>query len=56
MTEGSSEGGTTESPRGSARFATTHWSVVLEAARPETPGSVDAFARLYRDYWYPLYA
>jgi RNA polymerase sigma factor (sigma-70 family) len=30
--------------------------VVLEAARPEAPGSVDAFAQLYRDYWYPLYA
>lgn len=56
MTDGSSEGGATESPRGPARFTTTHWSVVLEAARPETPGSVDAFARLYRDYWYPLYA
>ena len=56
MTECSAAGGTTESPRGSARFTTTHWSVVLEAARPETPGSVEAFARLYRDYWYPLYA
>ena len=43
-------------PIGAARFTTTHWSVILEAARPEAPGSVDAFARLYRDYWYPLYA
>ena len=41
---------------GSAQFTTTHWSVVLEAARPESAGSVEAFARLYRDYWYPLYA
>ena len=39
-----------------AVFATTHWSVVLEAAQPESPGAVEAFARLYRDYWYPLYA
>jgi RNA polymerase sigma factor (sigma-70 family) len=41
---------------GPPRFTTTHWSVVLEAARPDSPGGVDAFARLYRDYWYPLYA
>ncbi len=39
-----------------AAFTTTHWSVVLEAAHPESPGSVEAFARLYRDYWHPLYA
>ncbi len=45
-----------DSPVGSARFTTTHWSVILEAACPEAPGSVDAFARLYRDYWHPLYA
>lgn len=38
-----------------SQFTTTHWSVVFEAAQPESPGSVDAFARLYRDYWYPLY-
>ncbi len=41
---------------GAAQFTTTHWSVILEAARPESSGSVDAFARLYQDYWYPLYA
>ena len=39
-----------------SQFTTTHWSVVLEAARPDSPGSVEAFARLYRDYWYPLYS
>jgi RNA polymerase sigma-70 factor (ECF subfamily) len=37
-------------------FRTTHWTVVLEAARPDAAGAVDAFAQLYRDYWYPLYA
>jgi RNA polymerase sigma factor (sigma-70 family) len=37
-------------------FTTTHWTVVLEAAQPESPGGVEAFARLYQDYWYPLYA
>jgi len=45
-----------EFPTGSAQFTTTHWSVVLEAARPEAPGAMDAFARLYQEYWYPLYA
>lgn len=39
-----------------ALFTTTHWSVVLEAARPESPGSLEALAQLYRDYRYPLYA
>jgi RNA polymerase sigma-70 factor (ECF subfamily) len=37
-------------------FTTTHWSVVLEAAQPGSPGGVEAFGQLYRDYWYPLYA
>lgn len=41
---------------GPAQFTTTHWSVILEAAQPESPQAVDAFARLYQDYWYPLYA
>jgi RNA polymerase sigma factor (sigma-70 family) len=41
---------------GASQFTTTHWSVVLEAARPESPGGIEAFGRLYRDYWYPLYA
>lgn len=42
-------------PGGASLFPTTHWSVVFEAAHPESPGSLDAFARLYRDYWHPLY-
>src|SRR5262245_37438758 len=37
-------------------FCTTHWTVVLVAARPGTHGSQQAFARLYTEYWYPLYA
>jgi RNA polymerase sigma-70 factor (ECF subfamily) len=41
---------------GISQFTTTHWSVILEAAQPESPGSVEAFGRLYQDYWYPLYA
>lgn len=56
MGDFASEGGARDSSISSVRFTTTHWSVILEAACPEAPGSVDAFARLYRDYWYPLYA
>ena len=41
---------------GSAAFRTTHWSVVLEAARPGADGSLEAFARVYEDYWFALYA
>jgi RNA polymerase sigma factor (sigma-70 family) len=37
-------------------FRTTHWTVVLQAARPDEARSTDAFAQLYRDYWPPLYA
>jgi RNA polymerase sigma-70 factor (ECF subfamily) len=29
---------------------------VLQAARPHTPDASEAFAKLYRDYWPPLYA
>jgi RNA polymerase sigma factor (sigma-70 family) len=43
-------------PAGRARFATTHWSLVLAAGGPETPDSQDALATLCRLYWYPLYA
>lgn len=41
---------------GSTAFRTTHWTVVLEAARPGTEGSLEAFARIYQDYWFALYA
>ena len=46
----------TEGCAGPGRFTTTHWSLVLEAADPQAPGSMEAFARLYQDYWFPLYA
>ncbi len=36
-------------------FCTTHWTVVLNAARHSTTQHQDAFAQIYRDYWYPLY-
>ena len=37
-------------------FATTHWSVVLLAARGMAPGADAAMERLCRTYWYPLYS
>jgi RNA polymerase sigma factor (sigma-70 family) len=41
---------------GQPLFTTTHWSVVLAAARPEAPEATAALERLCRTYWYPLYA
>jgi RNA polymerase sigma factor (sigma-70 family) len=41
---------------GQPLFATTHWSVVLAAARPEAPEAAAALESLCRAYWYPLYA
>jgi len=40
---------------GSARFATTHWSVVLAAGRHSSPQAQEALAVLCRTYWYPVY-
>jgi RNA polymerase sigma factor (sigma-70 family) len=37
-------------------FATTHWSVVLEAGGNDSPEAAAAVASLCRVYWYPLYA
>lgn len=39
-----------------ARFTTTHWSVVLTAGDPTSPGAAEALEQLCRTYWYPLYA
>src|SRR3989441_2018379 len=40
---------------GAAVFATTHWSVVLEA-QGESPAAQDALERLCRTYWRPVYS
>jgi RNA polymerase sigma factor (sigma-70 family) len=40
---------------GAAVFATTHWSVVLEA-QGESPAAHDALEELCRTYWRPVYA
>ena len=38
-------------------FATTHWSVVLQAQQdPQAPQAFGALGKLCRAYWYPLYA
>lgn len=38
------------------RFATTRWSLVLEAGASDSPGSVAALEELCRAYWMPIYA
>ena len=40
----------------SGRFATTHWSVVLAAGKPESTDYEPALETLCRTYWFPLYA
>jgi RNA polymerase sigma factor (sigma-70 family) len=49
--------GTKEAPGavGQPLFATTHWSVVLTAAKEDAPEAAAALERLCRTYWYPLY-
>lgn len=42
--------------RYSSAFTRTHWTVVLEAARPDSLAGQAAFGKLYSDYWQPLYA
>lgn len=40
---------------GAERFATTHWSVVLQAGQTPSPLSQAALEKLCRAYWFPLY-
>jgi RNA polymerase sigma factor (sigma-70 family) len=47
---------TQDTETGGARFATTHWSVVLAAGHSSAPGAQSALEQLCRTYWYPLYA
>ena len=37
-------------------FATTHWSVVVQAGQEDSQASAVALEQLCRIYWYPLYA
>ena len=40
----------------SARFADTHWSIVLQAGGADEANSRPALETLCRTYWYPVYA
>ena len=40
---------------GAAAFATTHWSVVLEA-QSKSPASEEALEKICRTYWRPIYS
>src|ERR1035441_5176975 len=37
-------------------FTTTHWSLVLNARDLSSPQATEALEKLFRTYWYPLYA
>lgn len=41
---------------GAAHLATTHWTLVLTAQRPDSSRAFGALSQLCRTYWYPLYA
>ena len=43
------------STAGTSRFATTHWSVVLTAGKPDSSHYRQALETLCRTYWFPLY-
>ena len=42
--------------QGGRVFATTLWTVVLQAGGPTSDGSAKALENLCRTYWYPLYS
>lgn len=44
------------SPGPASAFATTQWTLVLHAGRPDSPDAARALAALCTSYWYPLYA
>jgi RNA polymerase sigma factor (sigma-70 family) len=43
-------------PHSNARFATTHWTVVLAAGSPDSSRYREALETLCQTYWFPLYA
>src|SRR5262245_30346565 len=48
--------GRSSDPGRSRRFATTHWSMVIQAGRRGSTDSQRALAALCEAYWYPIYA
>ncbi|MGK0185037.1 MAG: RNA polymerase sigma factor (sigma-70 family) [Verrucomicrobiales bacterium] len=47
---------TPDGSRGSARFSTTHWTLVMRARDQHSDGADQALESLCSTYWYPLYA
>jgi len=45
-----------ESAKPREYFATTHWTMVLNAGRSDSTSARNALAQLCQTYWYPLYA
>ena len=45
-----------ESAKPREYFATTHWTMVLDAGRSDSIRAREALAQLCQTYWYPLYA
>ena len=43
-------------PASARQFATTRWSAVLAAGKPDSPEAARALDQLCRIYWFPLYA
>ena len=56
MQDGSGKKVTQSALGGVGRFATTHWSVVRSAGRPDSVHYRQALETLCRTYWFPLYA
>ncbi len=50
------ENGPSQTSVGDGWFKTTHWSVVLNAGRGDSPEATAALAKLCQTYWYPVYA
>ncbi len=46
----------TSVPGGAPRFATTSWTLIVDAGGPRTEQSERALATLVERYWHPLYA
>ncbi len=55
MTSWSAIGPAPSGQKDAVRFATTHWSVVLEA-QSESPSAQEALEKLCRIYWRPIYS
>jgi len=51
-----SDNGTSQTSAGDGWFKTTHWSVVLDAGRGDSPEATAALAKLCQTYWYPVFA